>query len=341
MDKVAQANQNARASWGVRSVMLVVFGMLAAAHGESVTYNARVGDEARVSTTDIVSVEGQPCVSLKKLLADFGGQLVVTGNSLKASLRNYSATMTLGDTTVWAKDEFTLQQPPRVFENDIFVAVSDVSALFVYGFNVDIKTGQPDQPGAPSLPAGRKLCVVIDAGHGGTDPGAGGQGTVFEKDITRAIAAHVAKLIGQACQPKFTRAEDESLTAQKRVSMANADLAGDLLVSIHVGTSNSKTANGFEFFCPPGASDRNSAESLALARDLSNALATSTGLSSRGVRQAPCRMFTNLQMPGVLVEVGFITNPTEEQLLANPEHQQKLAEGIANGIVAYAARKTQ
>lgn len=340
MCQVARASHTRIAAWGVRSVIFVLSGLYFAAVGESVTYNTRVGDEARLSTVDIVSVEGQPCVSLKKLMADLGGQVRVTGNTVQASLRNYSAKMTIGETTVWAAKEFTLQQPPRVFENDIFIAVSDVAALFVYGFNVDIKTGQPDQPGAPALPAGRKLSVVIDAGHGGADPGASGQGAVTEKDIARAIATQVAKLIGQVCQPKFTRAEDESLTAQKRVSIAN-DLKGDVLVSIHVGTSNSKTANGFEFFCPLGSGDTNSAKSLALARSMSNAMSESTGLMPRGVRQVPCRMFTDLQMPGVLVEVGFITNPTEEQLLANPEHQQKLAQGLANGIIAYATGKTQ
>lgn len=320
---------------------LVLSGLYFAAPGESITYNARVGDEARLSTVDIVNVEGQPCVSLKKLLTELGGQLRVDENTVQVSLRNYSAKMTINDTTVWAAKEFTLQQPPRVFENDIFVSVGDISALFVYAFNVDIKTGQPDQPGAPALPAGRKLCVVIDAGHGGADPGASGQGAVTEKDIARAIATQVAKLIGQACQPKFTRAEDESLSTEKRVSMANGSPKGDVLVSIHVGTSNSKTANGFEFFCPLGSGDTNSAKSLALARSMSNAMSESTGLSPRGVRQAPCRMFTDLQMPGVLIEVGFITNPTEEQLLASPEHQQKLAQGIANGIIAYVTGKTQ
>ncbi|MCC6796876.1 MAG: N-acetylmuramoyl-L-alanine amidase [Candidatus Hydrogenedentes bacterium] len=312
-----------------------------AAHAESVTYNAQVGDEARLSTVDIVSVEGQPCVSLKKLLADLGGQLRVNENTVQVSLRNYSAKMTIGDTTVWAAKEFTMQQPPRIFENDIFVAVGDVTALFVYAFNVDIKTGQPDQPGAPSLPSGRKLCVVIDAGHGGADPGASGQGAITEKDIARAIATQVAKLIGQVCQPKFTRSEDESLSTEKRVGIANGSPKGDVLLSVHVGTSNSKTANGFEFFCPLGSSDATAAKSLALARSMSNAMSESTGLMPRGVRQVPCRIFTGLQMPGVLVEVGFITNPTEEQLIANPEHQQKLAQGIANGIIAYATGKTQ
>lgn len=321
--------------------MVLVLSILCfAAHSESVTYNARVGDEARLSTVDIVSVEGQPCVSLKRLMTDLGGQVTVTGETVQISLRNYSAKMTIGDTTVWAAKEFTLQQAPRVFENDIFVAVSDVAALFVYAFNVDIKTGQPDQPGAPALPAGRKLCVVIDAGHGGTDPGASGQGAVTEKDIARAIAAQVAKLIAQVCQPKFTRAEDESLPTEKRVSIANGNPKGDVLVSIHVGTSNSKTANGFEFFCPLGAGDT-ATKSLALARSMSNAMSQSTGLTPHGVRQAPCRVFTDLQMPGVLVEVGFITNPTEEQLLANPEHQQKLAQGIANGIIASVTGKAQ
>jgi N-acetylmuramoyl-L-alanine amidase len=124
--------------------------------------------------------------------------------------------------------------------------------------------------------------------------------------------------------------------------MANVALKGNILVSIHVGASASPSASGFEFFCPMGAGgDPNVARSLALARSISNGMAQSTGATPRGMHQAPCSIFTNLQMPGVLVEVGFLTNPNEEPLLANAEYQEKLAQGIANGIAAYVAGKAQ
>ncbi len=249
MRQFAQASNCLSAAPRICVVIVALLCASFTANAESVTYNARVGDEARQATVDIVSVEGQPCISLKALLAALGGQSRVSGNSVEVSLRNATATLTIGDTTVTTAKPFTLQQPPRIYENDIYVAVSDVSALFIYGFNVDIKSGQPGQPGAPALPAGRKLCVVIDPGHGGGDPGAGGQGAASEKAISLTIATQVAKLIGQACQPKLTRADDKSLPMQERVSMANVE-KGDLLVSIHVGTSNSQAANGFEFFCP-------------------------------------------------------------------------------------------
>ncbi|MBM3290545.1 MAG: N-acetylmuramoyl-L-alanine amidase, partial [Candidatus Hydrogenedentes bacterium] len=213
---------------------------------------------------------------------------------------------------------------------------------FTYAFKLDVRTGAPAaQPTAPPATAGGRLRVVLDAGHGGADPGVTGQSGTPEKAIARAIADRVAKLIGASCQAAFTRAEDNAPTVADRVSMANVALKGDVLVSIHTGASAAPTASGFEFFCPMGSGDTNSSRSLALARAMSNTMAQSTGVAPRGLHQAPCRLFTNLQIPGVLIEVGFVTNPKEEPLLVNAEYQDKLAQGIANGILAYAGGKAQ
>ena len=144
----------------------------------------------------------------------------------------------------------------------------------------------------------------------------------------------VGKLLEGTCQTAFTRAEDNSIATADRVSMANVALKGSLLVSIHVGASVSPAASGFELFCPVDSGDPNAARSLALARSISNGVAQATAATPQGVHQAPCRLFTNLQMPAVLIEVGFITNPKEEPLLTNPEYQEKIAQGIANGIAA-------
>jgi N-acetylmuramoyl-L-alanine amidase len=242
-----------------------------------------------------------------------------------------------------SKNKFTIQHPPQVYENDIYLAVSDVIPFFAYAFNLQVQTGTTAQPAPPvSMPAsGGKIIVVLDPGHGGTDSGASGQGPVSEKAIALSIAKRVGELIAPSCQAAQTRTKDEALSSVERVSKANVGLNGDLLVSIHTGASQSNTASGFQVFCPMGDADPNVQRSLAAARSISNGLSQATGIPSRGVRQAPCRIFTNLQKPGVLVEVGFITNPKEEALLANAEYQEKLAQGIANGLIAYLGGKAQ
>ncbi|NUM56202.1 MAG: N-acetylmuramoyl-L-alanine amidase [Candidatus Hydrogenedentes bacterium] len=318
---------------------------MAVALAETATYSARVGEELRTSTVEVVRIDNLPSVSVKRLVADFGGQVKVSGNSVQVTLQSASATLTLGDTEVIAASRFTIQRPPRVYENDIYIDPGDVAPFLTYAFKLDVRTGAAtttaDPAAAPTVPSGRKLRVVLDAGHGGTDAGAAGQLGMPEKTITRAIAEKVGKLIASGCDASYTRSEDRQIPTSERVGKANVELKGDLLVSIHVGASASKTASGFEFFCPMGSGDPLSSRSLGLARSMSNAMAESTGLAPRGVRQAPCRIFTNLQVPGVLVEVGCITNATEEALLADPGHQDKLAQGIANGILAYAGAKAQ
>lgn len=312
---------------------------------ETATYSTRIDGQVRSATVDVITVDGLRSVSIKRLVSGFGGQFKVSGNLIQVTLQNASATLTLGDTEVAASSRFTIQRPPRVYENDIYIDVGDVIPFFTYAFKLDVRSGEPvsssDAPAAPALPSGRKLRVAIDAGHGGTDAGATGQIGTPEKDIARAIAERVSERVKSACTPTLTRKEDETLPIGKRVGMANVDIQADLLVSIHVGASASKTASGFEFFCPMGSGDSLSSRSLTLARAMSNAMSQSTGAAPRGVRQAPCRMFTGLQAPGVLVEVGCITNPTEEALLASAEYQDKLAEGIANAILAYAGGKAQ
>lgn len=327
---------------GFQFIAALALGCAAAA--EPITYSARIGQEARLATVDVVVIQGQPSVSLKGVVSAFGGQVRVSANSIHVSMGDNAATLSMGDTEVESsKNRFTIQHPPQVYENDIYIAVSDVIPFFAYAFNLQVQTGTAAQPAPPlSMPSsGRKLIVVLDPGHGGTDSGASGQGPVSEKTIALSIAKRVGELITPSCQAAQTRIKDEGLSSVERVSKVNVGLNGDLLVSIHTGASQSNTASGFQVFCPLGDTDPNVQRSLAMARSISNGLSQTTGVPSRGVRQAPCRIFANLQRPGVLVEVGFMTNPKEEALLANPEYQEKLAQGIANGLIAYIGGKSQ
>ena len=190
--------------------------------------------------------------------------------------------------------------------------------------------------------------VVIDAGHGGADPGeVGGNGT-REKSIVLEIALATADRLKDSCEVILTRRSDDvALTAEQRARDANYR-RGDVFVSLHTGASTSTSANGFEAFIPAGTtttrsgrtitagSDRSNVESSRkLAQQLVASIYAATSATSRGVYSVPCRVFDGLTMPAALVEVGFVTNPVEEELLASEDYRQTIAEGLAEGIRAF------
>ena len=190
---------------------------------------------------------------------------------------------------------------------------------------------------------------MLDAGHGGNDLGELGPAGTQEKDVALNIATKAGALLGRTCKVVMTRTEDKALSAAERATAANFG-RGDLFVSIHTGASASRTANGIQLFVPGDTIITPTGRSLsipsaragvdkskALAQLLAAALTRATSATSRGTHTATCRVFQGLTMPGVLVEVGFITNPTEESLLADQAYQGKIAEGVAAGIQAFLA----
>lgn len=321
------------------------------AFADTRVYNAQVGAQTYVVTVNVSDADGVPSVSLRDVVRQLGGQIRVEDGNVGITLLGASANFVLGDTRIASShNEFTIQRAPTVVDNDILIAVDDLAPFFSYGFKLDLKEGAPTQPTAAPVAASEPLppptpgrtVVVLDPGHGGNDAGEDGPSGVQEKTITLAVAQQVAKLLGASCDVALTRAEDVTLSSFERVSDANGKHRGSLLVSLHTGASDSATPGGIEIFCPLAADEPSAhvQRSLALGRSIANSLSQSTGTVVRGVRQAPCRMFAGLQMPGALVEMGFITNPSEEPLLTNPDYQTKLAQGIANGILAYISGKT-
>jgi N-acetylmuramoyl-L-alanine amidase len=160
-----------------------------------------------------------------------------------------------------------------------------------------------------------------------------------EKDVTLSIANRMAKTLRDTYQVKatLTRAEDINLSPEKRASAANYN-RGDVLVSIHTGTSAVSTAAGFQvFYASPAAlvtrGKQAAKTSGAIAQAVAAELARSTSAASRGVREAPCRLFQGLAMPGILVELGPIGTASQEALLADDSHQQMIAQAIVTGLM--------
>ncbi|OIQ08645.1 N-acetylmuramoyl-L-alanine amidase LytC precursor [Moorella thermoacetica] len=192
-------------------------------------------------------------------------------------------------------------------------------------------------------PSVRGAKIVIDPGHGtdpqGSDPGAIGPSGVQEKDVNLAISRKLAELLRAAGATVYMTRDGETTpyTLSGRAYYAN-EVGADLFICIHSNASLSPSASGTStyFYAPPGTAlgeQRDARQRLAtlIQRDLVAAI----GRRDLGVKEANFAVLRNTKMPSVLVETAFISNPTEEQLLASPDFQALVAQGIFNGISDY------
>ncbi|WP_018751331.1 N-acetylmuramoyl-L-alanine amidase family protein [Paenibacillus sanguinis] len=175
-----------------------------------------------------------------------------------------------------------------------------------------------------------KPVVVIDAGHGGTQPGAISLTKKPEKDFTLAVALKVEALLQQESGIDFvlTRDTDVTMSLQDRVKIAN-ELGADAFVSIH-GNSIDPPSN------PSGSETYYTRkESLPLANIMHRHLVEATGLTDRKVRNSSLHVTRETLMPAVLLEAGYLSNENDEALMYTEAFQQRLAEGIVAGIKEY------
>ncbi len=215
--------------------------------------------------------------------------------------------------------------------------------------------------------------IVIDPGHGGRDYGAPGYYKgVHEKMVTLKIAKRLAKKIRETlhCEVILTRESDIYLTLEERTAIANTQNA-DLFISIHTNSVRDRRAFGIETFFLNLATDdeailvaaRENAtsaknisdletilndlmqnakinESSRLAAFVQNALYSHLkgaygSIKSKGVKQAPFYVLLGAQMPAILIETSFISNPRECKRLTNAHYQDQLCEAIVKGIQQY------
>ncbi len=215
--------------------------------------------------------------------------------------------------------------------------------------------------------------IVIDPGHGGKDYGAPGYlRGVHEKYIVLSIAKRLARKIKEqlGCEVIMTRARDEYLTLEERTAIANTKNA-DLFISIHTNSARDRRAYGLETYFLNLATDdeailvaaRENATSTKNISDLQTILndlmhnakvnessrlaayvqeslhqhmrSKYSRIKSKGVKQAPFYVLLGAQMPSILIETSFISNPRECERLKDPRYQDHLSEGIIKGIRQY------
>ena len=256
----------------------------------------------------------------------------------------------------------SLTDAPELKNNKIYVSqkfMNDAEILFQENNSTMFKVG----------------AILIDAGHGGKDPGALKTYKINGKDVTiqeKDINLKVAKLLGERLKTAYpdkqiilTRDKDIFLTLQERTEIANnVKVKPDeavLFISVHVNSSLNKTSSGYEvWYLSPGyrrtVLDKSSTddsslfpilnsmleeeyttESIMIAKFIMDGLESQIGNESkaRGIKAEEWFVVKNSNMPSVLIELGFVSNEKEALLLNNDTYLKKAALGIYNGIAAF------
>jgi N-acetylmuramoyl-L-alanine amidase len=198
--------------------------------------------------------------------------------------------------------------------------------IFLSGSPAGSRINSPDAP-----------TIVIDVGHGGTDRGARAHAPYCEeKKLCLLTARLVRQYLDQlGYHVVMTRNTDNFLSLGKRVEIAKQSNA-NIFVSVHYNSSRSPKAKGIEvFFCDKKGDKTRATASRKLADSILGRLIRRTSAVSRGVKRGNFYVIRETSMPAVLVEGGFISNPQERSLLKSRNYQEKVAQGIADGIDQY------
>jgi len=291
------------------------------------------------------------------------------------------------DTRVISEDSQIYDKPKMEEEEEDLEALSKVKTISVsneqiidnsYTIVDDTDTFKDIIPKEKEISKTAKV-IVLDAGHGGQDPGAIGPHGLKEKDINLAIVLYLEQLFKKDKNYKviLTRDDDTFVPLVERANIANKNKA-DLFISVHCNANMKRTTSGFEiYFLSENASDTEAISTAQLENSVvaledksdekktvlqnmlwsmvvneyinesselsSFVIAEASGrlkIPSRGIKQANFCVLRGTQMPSVLVETAYISNYTEESKLKNSSFQKSAADSIYEGVKKYYARKT-
>jgi N-acetylmuramoyl-L-alanine amidase len=238
-----------------------------------------------------------------------------------------------------------------------------------------VREAQPMAKGDRSLirALGLKIGkIVIDPGHGGFDTGTIGPNGLLEKDLVLDVSRRLGKMLEArlGAEVDYTRRDDTFIPLETRTAIANQDQA-DLFISVHANSSSDPDARGVETYYLNFSSSAEALEVAArenavseksihelqdlvkkialqekidesreFATDVESALHSglalkNPGLRDRGVKKAPFIVLIGANMPSILAEVSFVSNPGDERRLATSEFRQRIAESLYRGIAKY------
>jgi N-acetylmuramoyl-L-alanine amidase len=357
------------------AALLVSLGAFSSVWAPRVRAEERAWVEVRVPGRAPVKLparllEGARYVSSLELLRALGvegewhpgrGELLARVGRMPLRLRAGSRTLEYGGR------RFRLARPPRRASEGLLVPEEFIGPLRA----AFIENAPPTLARLPEWTALRT--VIVDPGHGGDDRGAEGPGGVLEKDVTLAVARRLAERLRAelGCRTVLTRTSDRAVSLPERTAVAVRE-SGDLFLSLHANASPSPSAAGYETFIVSAQASDAEAERLAeienaaggpgpsllptsflqqtlqdlihsesmeesqrLAALVQEYLGAALRGPNRGVKQAPFWVLAGVEMPAVLIELGFMTNLSEGKQLADPVIQSRMAEAIADAVAAF------
>lgn len=342
-------------------------------HAQFISFILESDPVDRTITTDTIDVDGVAYISLPLLMEHAGGAYNLLPTRLRVDYRGTTAWLRAGDVRVHALSIFSLRYPILNRNGDTLIAALDVLPFFLKAFRAtiysDSRLENSKQAAEPetdedetdtrlvSLPrlGEENTIVVIDPGHGGYDAGLQGPGGYEEKTLSMDIARRLKPILENMLRVRvlLTRSEDAGLSTSDRASFAN-DNGGTVLISIHAGGTMSPGTTGIAVYygprnASPGSTrlagrivsssrrvgDEFAPASEVLARLIGGELARTTSSALRGVLEVPARLLREAAMPSVMIEVGCLTNPSDEALLRTGEYRERVAQGIADGLSTF------
>ena len=308
-----------------------------------------------------------------------GWQFEQFGDKFVFMLPDWAVTLHRGNSFAAVNDRFVqLSMAPEEWDGSVWIPASNLIHLFDDRAIADLSTGTitvyrlNHTPSVNTAEPWQLGTVIIDAGHGGKDPGAAGLFGLVEKTVTLDISRRLARqLENHGIKVAMTRDQDVFLPLHDRTSLANSQ-RGDLFLSIHCNSLKSPSPQGIEtYFLKPARTERaveaalRENEVVKLEEDVNSyqdlnennfillTMATSqymkdselwaslaqhevsenTQLVARGVDQAGFYVLMGASMPAVLFECGYLSNPEDAKLLSSERGRQKIAEGLAESIL--------
>ncbi len=288
------------------------------------------------------------------------------------SVNNHKITLKVGDDLVLVDQRAILLNHPVDIHEGTVVVPAKFKEQVIDVLAKEVKSS-PKRTSAFNI-SSRIKKVIVDAGHGGNDPGALGRTGLREKDVNLDIAKRLAALLrAEGVNVIMTRSSDRFIPLDTRVQITN-NAHADFFVSIHSNANRTRSLNGFEIYCVTaglndskrslsaakaanlnldGASfasnslelkailwdmlyayDR--AESIQLSREICKIVRNNIEVRVIGVKEARYEVLREARIPAVLVETGFVSNSNEERMLKNGYYRQKMAESIFEGMRDYA-----
>jgi N-acetylmuramoyl-L-alanine amidase len=331
-----------------------VKGELRAEAGKAPLTSEDVGDETKIAPKG----------------SDAASKAYTLPSTKRASLKDKSTKPAVTKVVVDADDDDEAPPPPSHGKGKSSSHLASARAK-----ELDMREAKPTASGDRSLirALGLKIGkIVIDPGHGGHDTGTIGPDGLREKDLVLEVGRRLGKLLQArlGAEVVYTRKSDTFIPLETRTAIANQERA-DLFISIHANSSHDSEARGVEtyylnFTSSPEALEvaaRENAvseksiyelqdlvkkiamkekveESREFARDVQESLhsglaAKSPAIRDRGVKKAPFIVLIGANMPSILAEISFVSNPTDEHRLQTSEYRQRIAESLYRGIAKY------